>query len=494
MLPIEGQPILTAAQMRAAKERAAPTPEAMYALMERAGAGVAEAVRRVAAGAEVLILCGPGNNGGDGYVAARVLRAWGHPVRVAALVHPQTALARRAAAVWAGPTCLYTRRADLRGETNPWGGDEPEGAPVLIDALFGTGARPVDPDELWIEDFRALFEQARLKVAVDLPLGATADGSRVPPVESLHADLTLALGALKQAHVMPAAMDVCGEVRVIDLGLRFDDGDTRVNAQPVLRRPRGDASKFDRGVVGVIAGAMPGAAHLAATAAARAGAGYVIMFGEAPGGPDAIVRRPLVEEALMDKRITTFVVGPGLGRDEKAQHWLNVVLRLPHRTIVIDADALRLLRLTSTHRRLTNVILTPHGGEYRALEDQFAPALLKETKEQGVLGNVAALARTMTDGIAVVVSKGSTTVLSDGRRTRVSPRGNSWLSTAGTGDVLAGTIGAMAADPTFDGKPLIDAAAAGVWLHAEAGRRCGASFIADDLAHALTAARASLCR
>lgn len=347
-------------------------------------------------------------------------------------------------------------------------------------------------DERWMANHRPLFELARTKIAVDLPVGLTADGMCVPADEITHADVTLALGALRPAHVLPSSVHICGEVRIIDTGLDLSSITARINGRPTLKAPAATFSKFDRGVVGIIAGAMPGAAHLAATAAARAGAGYVVLFGDAPGGPDAIVRRPLTDEALQDDRISAFVIGPGLGRDEQARRWLDKVLSLPLRTVVLDADALRLLDVRGKHSRLNQVILTPHHGEFQHLAVQLCPEIDAAVDAAEPFAKTAALARVLTDHVAVVVHKGSTTVMSDGRRMRVSPRGNAWLSTAGTGDVLAGTIGAMAADRSFNGKPLIEAAAAGVWLHAEAARRCGASFIADDLAAALTPARASL--
>ena len=491
MLPIEGQPILTAAQMRAAEARAAPTRDAMYALMERAGAGVAEAVRRLAAGAEALILCGPGNNGGDGYVAARILLEAGHPVRVAALGEPATDLARRARQGWTGPV------EGLEGAVP---------AEMLVDALFGTGlARPLAPD---VDAALArLLARSRFAIAVDVPSGVDADTGDLPwrsdPLQPDRRqagylrphgrafDLTLALGAAKSAHVLQPATAPCGAVRLIDIGLPAPErampyhlldplwGNDHVMARPALAPPGPTDHKYTRGMVAVVAGVMEGAARLAAIASLRAGAGYAALFGgSGQGGPDALVHRAWSADALCDPRIGAIVVGPGLGRNAIARERLAAVLATDTASVVVDGDALHLLDAGSLHGRQRRAVLTPHEGEFQAM----FPDLTGSPVER------ARAAATQTG--AIVVLKGSTTVIADSYHAIVKPGGNPWLSTAGTGDVLAGTIGALVAR-SGDIHPL-DEVAAGVWLHAEAARRCRASFIADDLAHALTAARASL--
>lgn len=461
MIPTEGQPILTVAATRAAEERAAPTPEAMYCLMERAGAGVAEAVRRLAAGAEALILCGSGNNGGDGYVAARVLRDWGHPVRVAALAEPTTDLARRARQGWTG-------------DVEPLADVTP--ASVLVDALFGTGvSRGLDAMVVLALGSAAL--RARLVIAVDLPSGVAADTGALlsePP----RCDLTLALGALKPAHLLQPAADHCGRVRLLDLGLEPSGAIATVMDHLALPPPSAEDHKYSRGMVAVIAGAMPGAAALAATAAARAGAGYVLLLGGATDRlPHAIVRRRYEADVLDDERIGAVVIGPGLGRDAKARERLEAALASA-RPLVVDGDGLRLVTPARLAARDAPILLTPHAGEFAALFGQGSGSKIELARAAAGASN------------AVVVFKGADTVVAhpDGR-VRVSHGASPWLSTAGTGDVLAGAIAAELAR-TGDA---FSAACNGVLLHAGAARRCGASFIADDLAHALTAARAA-CR
>ena len=447
MTPIAGAPILTAAEMRAAEAAHGD----LAGLMERAGAGVADAARRLAAGAEVLILCGPGNNGGDGYVAAHRLRAHGHLVRVAALAPPATDLARAADRRWNGPV-------EALADAAP--------APVLVDALFGTGlSRPLDAATA-----AALHRLAtRLRIAVDLPSGVGADDGVMPP--SLpRFDLTLALGALKPAHLLQPAARICGAVRLVDLGLALA-ARTHAIAALSLPEPGPDTHKFSRGMVAVVGGAMPGASELAAGAALRAGAGYVLHLGEGQGAPHALVRRPWDAANLADTRIGSVVIGPGLGRGDPAAARLRAVLATDH-PLVIDGDALHLL--APDLRRTAPTLLTPHAGEFRALFGDGSGSKIDRAR--------AAAARSG----AVIAFKGPDTVVAapDGRAV-VAGDASDWLSTAGTGDVLAGVCGAMLAV----GLPPFDAAAAAVWLHARAAARCGRSFIADDLARALSAVR-----
>lgn len=453
MISIDGQPVLTAVAMRAAEEAVIAAGADADALMARAGQGVAAVVRRLAAGSEALVLCGPGNNGGDGYVAATALARAGHAVRVAAAGEPRTDAAGRARAAWTGPVEPLDRAAP---------------ASVLVDALFGTGlTRPLDAGVAG--PFHALAEAARLRIAVDLPSGVATDDGSVPSMPPCF-DLTLALGALKPAHLLQPAARFVGEIRVLDIGVPVRDRVTAL-ARPMLPEPDPDSHKFTRGLVAVIAGAMSGAAALAAEAAARAGAGYTLLLGGEPGGPHAIVRRPWSPEALADPRIGAVVIGPGLGRDDAAHDRLAAAYG-SRRPLVIDGDAIRLLDPDNVQAAPT--ILTPHGGEF----DQLFGA-----GEDGKIVRAQAAARRCG---AVVVFKGPDTVIAapDGRAI-VGSSPSHWLSTAGTGDVLAGICGAMLAS----GLDAFDAAAAAVWLHGEAARRLGPGFLADDLARALSAAR-----
>ena len=474
MTPLEGQPILTAAAMRAAEDRAIAAGSSVSALMERAGAGVAAAVARLAGGARVLILCGPGNNGGDGYVAARILRDNGAAVRVAALGEPGSDAARAARAGWAGAVEAFD--GNIAGE------------PVLLDALFGTGLSRGLEDAAASALGRAI-DAARLSIAVDLPSHVDTDtgqvfgGERIAPV-----DVTLALGAAKPSHVLMPAARFCGAVRVVDIGLDIVAADAiaTANAQPAFVHPRWDDHKYSRGFVAVVEGAMPGAARMAAEAAARAGAGYVMLFGDdaGDGRPHAIVRRRWSNDALaaaLDaKKNAVVLIGPGLGRDAQAGERLSAAIATGNR-MVIDGDALHLLdddALRGFRARSDDaaIVLTPHAGEFAALFGDWRGSKIDATR------------RAAERAGATVVFKGPDTVIAtrDGAAT-VAEGGSRWLSTAGTGDVLAGAIAAALVNGATG-----DPAAAGVWMHGEAARRLGGAFIADDLVHALTAVRAGL--
>ncbi|GAA0338154.1 NAD(P)H-hydrate dehydratase [Sphingomonas oligophenolica] len=463
MTPLAGQPILTAGEMRATEAAAIDRGATVDSLMARAGHAVAAVVLRLASGSPVLVLCGPGNNGGDGYVVAAALAAAGLAVRVAATGAPMSDAAKNARAGWTGPV-------ETLADVAP--------APILVDALFGTGlSRALDSTAS--AALGRCVAAARLSIAVDLPSGvATDDGVLFGMVPAF--DLTLTLGAAKPSHLLQPAASRCGQVRILDIGIAAESS-VETLARPGLPPPGPQAHKYSRGMVAIVGGAMPGAAALAAEAALRSGAGYVLLLAE--GGaqaPHAIVRRPFSPEALNDKRIGALVIGPGLGRDAEAEARLDHALGAPC-PLVIDGDALHLLddrRLALVRDRDAAVIMTPHSGEFDAL---FGAGT----------GSKIDRARAAADRAgATIVFKGADTVIAAPQGpVRLAGAGNPWLSTAGTGDVLAGAIGAVLA-----GQPEapFEAACAGVWLHAEAARRIGAAFIADDLARALTAARASL--
>lgn len=450
-------PILTAADMRAAEDRAIAAGSSVGELMERAGKGIAEWVHRLAAGAEVLILCGPGNNGGDGYVAARLLANAGMAVRVAALAEPRTQAATQARSAWTGPVEAFSQAM-----SHP--------APILVDAIFGTGlSRPLDP--MVAATLDQLAQAARLAVAVDVPSFAESDtGASLTPSSTAAFDVTLALGALKPAHVLEPIAARCGAVRIIEIGIVADTPVTRMGT-PRIARPNAASHKYTRGMVAVVGGPMHGASELAALAAYRAGAGYVLLLsGGLPHPPHAIVRRRWGPEALTDSRIGALVIGPGLGRDERAREKLDAALRSSH-PLVIDGDALHLLDLARLTERAAPVVLTPHAGEFAALFGTIEGSKIVQAQAAARRGN------------AVVVFKGADTVIAqpDGRA-HVLAGASPWLSAAGTGDVLAGTIAAMLAQSPHSA---FDAASAGVWLHAAAAAALNRCFLADELADAL---------
>lgn len=442
--------------MRAAEERAIAAGTAVELLMERAGAGVAEAVWRFGGGLPTLVLCGPGNNGGDGYVAARLLRERGVHVRVAALGDSKPGAAAAARAAWSGSVESIK---------------EAQSAPLLVDAMFGTGLSRGLNENLE-EALNRLLGKAKVSVAVDLPSGVETDtGALLSTVPRF--DLTVTFAARKPAHLLQPAADRCGRVVTVDIGVEAESSATELR-RPLLHQPDARDHKYTRGLVAVVGGAMPGAAELAALGALHAGAGYVVLLEQQPSraAPHAIVRRGIAALPVIvgDARTHVVVVGPGLGRASDAGWALDQALA-SGKALVIDGDALHLL---SGRRSAAPAVLTPHEGEFQsAFPDLQHPSKLERAR--------AAAQRTG----AVIVYKGADTVVAapDGRAA-LAGIGSPWLSTAGTGDVLAGAIGAMLAR----GLAPFEAAQAGVWLHGEAARRLGARLTADRLAYALSAA------
>lgn len=445
-------PILTAAEMRTAEQALFATGVPEYDVMVRAGRAAADIVWRVGGHRDALVLCGPGNNGGDGYVIARTLREHGVPVRVAALADPVTASAKQARADWNGPVEELMTAAP---------------AHQLVDALFGTGlarglAEPV------AERLGALAGKAAHSYAVDLPSGvATDDGALLSPVP--HYDICVSLGQWKRAHVLRPANQCWDRMVCRDIGIAAPDARVHRLTRPRLSAPADEAHKYARGLVAVVAGEMAGAAALAAEAAARGGAGYVRLVGAQAivDVPHAIVRVSSRDEAaLTDERIAALLIGPGLGRSDAAGRKVRDALAHGHPT-VIDADALWLMAETGPGALPRKAILTPHAGEFARL---FAD----------VTGTVIDRARAAAERSgAVVLLKGATSVVAapDGRAC-VGDRASAWLSTAGTGDVLAGLCAARLA---VSGDPFA-AAREALWLHGEAARCAGPAFIADDLA------------
>lgn len=456
-----GTAILTADQMRAAEQALFATGIAEYDVMERAGSAAAEIIWRAGGMRDVLVLCGPGNNGGDGFVIARLLRERGVNVHVASTGSSNTPSSRQARALWDGP---IEDIAAARPATQ------------IVDALFGTGLSRGLSDPLSGHLIK-LVEAASHSYAIDLPSGIGADdGTLLSPVPRF--DICIALGTLKPAHVCFPGASRFDRLAFADIGIGVASAQVRMLRPPSLAAPASDAHKYTRGLVAVLGGALPGAASLAALAAAHGGAGYVRLVTEdiVVGLPHAIVQHfGAPEEAFVDPRIAVSIIGPGLGRDEKNIARMKGALAAGH-PAVIDADGLLGLKVLGFGALPDNAILTPHEGEFDAL---FGPL-----RGNSIARTQAAAA---TSG-AVVILKGAHSIIAapDGR-TSVSTRASSWLSTAGTGDVLAGVCAARLA---VSGDPF-GAACEAVWLHTDAARRAVAAFVADELIAHLPAAIAS---
>ena len=430
-------------------------------LMERAGVAVADAIARRYDPQPTVVLCGPGNNGGDGYVVARVLKAQGWPVSVMASGAPVTDDARTAAALWDGAVDALA--------------DVPSGR-LVVDALFGAGlSRP-------LEGFVAklagqLSDDPERVVAVDTPSGVPGD-TGLPLGPAFYAALTVTFHARKPGHVLEPGRSHCGEVVVADIGLEVMPSKTVENGTDLWLRqfpwPDAESHKHARGRLIVISGNAwsSGAARLAARAGLRIGSGLVTIY----AGQDALAANAAHLEAVMLKPFDTdidleraahtadaAIIGPAAGITEMTR--LNVLaLARTGAALVIDADAITVFRddpdaLFSVLDR--DDVLTPHAGEF----ERLFPDLLKTAPER-----ITAARRAARKAGAVVLLKGPDTVIAapDGRA-RVNVNAPPSLATAGSGDVLAGIVTAMLAQ----GMPGFEAASAAVWLHGEAARRHG---------------------
>ncbi len=488
--------ILTSAQMRSIERAAIESGAADgLALMERAGAGVAAAIvaQWPAGPRRAVVLCGPGNNGGDGYVVARLLAGQGWQVSVWALAPPATPDARANAERWAalGAVAAELDPAVLRDA-------------VVVDALFGTGlVRDLAP-AAWGPLALAQQVGARL-VAVDMLSGLCADSGRVRAEGaylSRGADLTVTFQAPKLGHVLLPGGGMTGALSVVDIGLEAelaalarDDGAQVAVAvgPPGARLAKGGGHKYDHGHALVLSGGVGrgGAARLAARAALRVGAGLVTLgcppaaLIENAARLDAVMLRPLADDqalmqALSDSRITALCLGPGLGLGAREAALVAAVLKR-HRPTVLDADALTLIAGDAALRALLHpgCVLTPHGGEFARLWPHLSGADLPR---------VQAVMQAAAESGAVVLLKGADTVVAAPEgwpqvhaalRARAAP----WLATAGAGDVLAGLIAGLMAR----GWPAQDAAATAAWLHVEAALHAGPGLIAEDLPEALPA-------
>lgn len=450
--------LLTASEMQAAEQAIFDSGTSVSELMEIAAGGAAEWIRRIAAGRSVTVLCGPGNNGGDGYVIARRLAEAGNRVEVVAPIEPKTDAAQAARNRFEG--AVRSSGRDVRAE-------------VLVDCLFGTGlARPLSGELALL--LRDLAGRHPMCVAVDLPSGIASDSGELLNEKLPDYDLTLALGAWKFAHWSLPGRAKMGTKRLVPIGIAPVESAARLITRPRIAPPARESHKYRRGLCAIVAGEMPGASLLATLAAQRSGAGYVKLLSEsAPAAPpaDLVVETGPLAEALGDDRIDALLCGPGLGRNDPAPARLETAL-CAGRPSVLDADALMLLRPDMIGEQ--PLIATPHDGELAALCENFA------VRADGRRDRARALAR--TSGMVIVAKGPDTVVAAPDGRLALAPPSPSWLSVAGTGDVLAG----IAASRLATGCEPFEAACEAVWLHGEAARSCGPAFTAQELACAVS--------
>lgn len=526
--------LLTAAQMRAIEQAAIASGEVTgLELMERAGRGVVEAVfeewpELAATSHRTVVLCGPGNNGGDGFVVARLLKEWGWEVEVFLYGDPER--------MPPDARVNYERWRGM-GEVKPLvpnrstDGEKPD---LVVDALFGTGlSRPITGIGLALlemhEERRSLWTKGKwgvAHVAIDLPSGLCSDSGR--PLESEDfrgmgegvaaaptgaADLTVTFHAMKLGHVLDLGPDLCGKLRVCDIGLTAST-DAVTLCQPRVRDlGKRLEHKYAHGHALILSGpsGRGGAARLAARGALRIGAGVVTVgcppdaIPENAARLDAVMLRGvadglMLEEMLEDPRINALCLGPGLGFGAREVGLVGVALGKvgfnptdpaggvePHpakRSVVLDADALTIL---SRHPDLFAAlheacVLTPHAGEFARLFPDIAAKLAAPATKGPAYSKVDATREAAKRAGCVVLFKGPDTVIADpsGRCAINSAhydRAAPWLATAGSGDVLAGFITGLLAR---GGGPF-DAACTAAWLHVECALSFGPGLIAEDL-------------
>ncbi|MFI5014046.1 MAG: NAD(P)H-hydrate dehydratase [Hyphomicrobiales bacterium] len=516
----KGYELLTPAEMAQADRYAIAAGIDGFALMQRAGEAVARVAAHVLrvlgetasggaasneavqgeAGADrrILVLCGPGNNGGDGFIAASILSEMGLAVEVALIgaseaLRGDAALARDA---WRGPIADALRLA-------------PDGFAAIIDALFGAGlSRPIEGEVA--ELLRRVDASRRMGarvIAVDLASGVSGASGAVLG-EAVQADETVTFFRRKPGHLLYPGRALCGHVHVADIGIPVEALDrlgvtTFANAPGLWRttfpKLREDGHKYDRGHTLVLSGGIEGcgAARLAARGALRAGAGLVTLAvptealaAQAAANTAVMVRRSDGaagwSQLLADTRRNVAIMGPaaGIGGDTVAKVLAALAAA---RGVVIDADGLTsfadkpelLFGAVKDSRGAT--VLTPHEGEFARLF-HAVPEFVALGSEAGRLDKLGRARLGARAAGAVLVLKGADTVIAapDGRAA-INENGTPYLATAGSGDTLAGIIGGLLAQ----GMPAWDAACAGVWLHAEAGAAVGPGLIAEDLAEAL---------
>lgn len=476
--------LLTAAETRDVEARAIAGGLSGKAMMEAAGAGAASFIIQTMSPRPAAVLCGPGNNGGDGFVIARKLKEAGWPVRLALLTE-------RAALT--GDAALMASLYD--GAVGPCTPSVLDGAGVIVDALFGTGlARPVEgAAKVMIEAANA---HPAPSIAIDIPSGVDADTGAVLGA-AIDAAATVTFITRKPGHLLFPGRALSGQTHVADIGVAaehvFAAGPSCFESHPALfaaqwRRLSWETHKYLRGHAAVISGQRlkTGAARLAATAALRAGAGLVTVLSPKDAADEnaAHLTAVMIREAdagadigaiLSDPRFTAALIGPGAGVGAATRDKVFAILQ-SNAAAILDADALTSFAeapaaLFAKLRR--DDVLTPHTGEFARLFPQ-------EAAISG--GRLAATRAAAARAGAVVVLKGADTVIAapDGR-CAINANAPFDLATAGSGDVLAGVIAGRRAT----GMKGFESALSGVFLHGACGQVAGPGLIAEDLLAAL---------
>ena len=487
--PVE---LLTPEEMGNADHLAATlNREDSFKLMERAGQAIADIVLNdYRQCRKIAVLCGPGNNGGDGYMAAHILKSHGFEPTIFALGTPRAGSdAEKAAALWGAKHLAFDNFSS------------PQDFDVVIDALYGAGLdRPLE--QSLQEKLKRLNESGIPVIAVDLPSGVFGQNGAIKG-EAVKASKTVTFFRLKPGHVCYPGRLQCGEIRLADIGIPEKVLET-IKPTRFINFPSlwlknwpeldYDTHKYRRGHAVVFSGhqSSTGAARLAAHAAARSGAGLVTIVSP----EDALLVHEMhltsimlkemgsdteILDFLENRKVRSVILGPAFGSLERALSIIKIVLlKSKIFTLVLDADALTAMAgkgeeiFALIKQSPVNVILTPHEGEFQRVFPSVA--------HMEDLSRIEKAAKAATDSGSVVVYKGADTIIAspDGRLA-VNVNGTPFLATAGAGDVLSGIIGGLSAQKMLP----FEAACAGVFLHARCAEHFGPGMIAEDIVSAI---------
>jgi len=448
-------------------------------LMENAGRAVVDQILKRWQPKEVVVLCGPGNNGGDGYIIARLLNEINWSVKVLTIIDPSQLEgdAKVASLKWTGDVVLLNEEQDYLH------------AELIIDCLYGTGlSRPLDKETVELINY---YKSLKTKVvSVDLPSGVHGNTGEVLGT-AIEADLTVTFCNLKRAHFLLPGKELCGEIVVVDIGIPkqiinqidfltfWNQPIAWINSFPI---PQSNTHKYIRGHTFIIGGDRysTGAARLAAEASLRIGAGAVSIIAERNALDvyakhlTAVMLEPSekLQSIIANTNLKSFVIGPGTGLGKYTESCLDKILE-SNSPCVIDADALSIIARKPDYffpKLHADCILTPHEGEFTRMFDNSHDKLTSCQSSVAKTG-------------ANVVFKGSDTIIAAACGKKISINNNAapWLATAGSGDVLGGLIAGLQSQ----GMPSFEAACAGVWLHGELGTKLGLGLISEDISKSL---------